>query len=75
VVVRPQDTARLCGLIVHLFRDHGERAARNRARLFFLLHSRGRAWFRAELERRRGARLLKAGTDLRKKPGGSPVLK
>src|SRR5262249_38816707 len=43
------------------------RATRTRARLAFLLEDRGAAWFRAELERRWGRPLLKAGTDMRKK--------
>jgi ferredoxin-nitrite reductase len=67
VFVRPEEAAALCGEIVHLFRDHGERAARNRARLFFLLQGRGLAWFRAELQRRWGRPLHRAGAEVRKK--------
>ena len=67
VFVRPEDAARLCAEIVRMFRDHGARASRTRARLAFLLEDRGPAWFRAELQRRFGAPLLNAGTDLRKK--------
>ncbi|HEV3262445.1 MAG TPA: FAD-dependent oxidoreductase [Gemmataceae bacterium] len=65
--VRPEDAARLCAQITLIFRDHGSRATRTRARLAFLLEDRGIAWFRAELGRRMGGPLLKAGTDLRKK--------
>jgi nitrite reductase (NADH) large subunit len=67
VFVRPEDAAQLCAAITLLFRDHGSRATRVRARLAFLIEDRGVAWFRAELERRVGRPLLKAGTDMRKK--------
>jgi nitrite reductase (NADH) large subunit len=67
VFVRPAEAARLCGLITQVFRDHGDRTQRTRARLYFLLESRGVAWFRAELERRWGGKLLRAGSDLRRK--------
>ena len=52
--------------ITFAFRDHGSRAKRTRARLAFLLEDRGVAWLRAEVERRLGKRLHRAGTDLRK---------
>src|SRR5262249_46688667 len=67
VFVPPEEAARLCAQITLIFRDHGGRASRVRARLAFLLDDRGPAWFRAELERRWGKPLLRAGTDLRKK--------
>jgi NAD(P)H-nitrite reductase large subunit len=67
VFVRPEDAARLCAEIVLIFRDHGARVSRTRARLAFLLEDRGAAWFRAELQRRVDGPLLQAGTDLRKK--------
>jgi nitrite reductase (NADH) large subunit len=67
VFVRPEEAARVCAEITLLFRDHGSRATRNRARLAFLVDDRGPAWLRAELSRRLGQTLLKAGTDLRKK--------
>src|SRR5207249_3892905 len=60
------DAARLCLEITAVFRDHGSRATRTRARLAFLLEDRGPAWLRAELGRRLGGPLLQAGTDLRK---------
>jgi ferredoxin-nitrite reductase len=64
---RPEEAARLCAEITRVFRDHGSREARPRSRLAFLIDDRGIAWFRAEVERRWGSTLLKAGTDLRKK--------
>jgi nitrite reductase (NADH) large subunit len=67
VFVRPEDAARLCAQITFIFRDHGSRESRVRARLAFLIEDRGITWFRKELERRWGQPLLKAGTDLRKK--------
>ncbi|MFO0879330.1 MAG: FAD-dependent oxidoreductase [Gemmataceae bacterium] len=66
VFVRPPEAARLCKEVVLLFRDHGNRGQRNRGRLAFLLEERGLPWFRAELARRLGTPLLRAGTDLRK---------
>ncbi|MCI0456066.1 MAG: FAD-dependent oxidoreductase [Gemmataceae bacterium] len=67
VFVRPEEAARLCSQIVCIFRDHGSRETRTRARLAFLLQDRGVAWFRVELERRWGRPLHRAGPDLRKK--------
>jgi NAD(P)H-nitrite reductase large subunit len=67
VFVRPEEAAGLCADVTRVFRDHGSREMRPRARLAFLVQDRGVAWFRAELERRRGRPLLRVGTDLRKK--------
>jgi nitrite reductase (NADH) large subunit len=67
VFVRPEEGAQVCAEITRIFRDHGSRASRVRARLAFLIEDRGVAWFRGELERRLDGRLLKAGTDMRKK--------
>jgi ferredoxin-nitrite reductase len=66
IFIRREEASELSGEIIRIFRDHGSRETRNRARLAFLLEDRGVEWFRAELERRRGAPLLRAGTDLRK---------
>jgi ferredoxin-nitrite reductase len=66
VFVRREEAAALSGEIIRVFRDHGSRATRNRARLAFLIEDRGIAWLRAEVERRWGRALLKSGTDLRK---------
>src|SRR6185436_5350954 len=57
--------ARLCSEVVLLFRDHGSRAARNRARLSFLLEAWGAERFRRELEQRWGRPLEHAGRDAR----------
>jgi ferredoxin-nitrite reductase len=66
-LVRPEDAAGVCAEITRIFRGHGSRATRVRARLAFLIEDRGAAWFRSELQRRLGQPLLKAGTDMRKK--------
>jgi ferredoxin-nitrite reductase len=63
--VRPGEAAAVCAEIALIFRDHGPREARSRARLAFLLEERGVAWFRAELERRLGRALPPAGRDAR----------
>lgn len=67
VFTRPEDAAALCGHVIGMYRDHGNREARTRARLAFLVQERGIAWCRDELERRWGRDLLPAGKDLRKK--------
>jgi nitrite reductase (NADH) large subunit len=66
VFVLPDEAAEMCSYITFIFRDHGSREARNRARLAFLLDDRGEAWFRRELERRWGRPLRTAGKDQRK---------
>jgi NAD(P)H-dependent nitrite reductase large subunit len=65
VFARPDEAVALCGHITLLFRDHGSRRARNRARLAFLIDQMGVDRFRKELERRVGYRLLAAGRDAR----------
>ena len=65
VFCRPEDAASLCSHITLLFRDHGPRRARNRARLAFLIEEWGIDRFRSELERRVGGRLLQQGRDAR----------
>jgi ferredoxin-nitrite reductase len=65
VFARPEDAAALCGHIAQIYRDHGPRAARNRARLSFLIDEWGVERFRNELRRRAGTRLQTAGTDAR----------
>jgi ferredoxin-nitrite reductase len=67
IFVRPDEAAEVCGQITGIFRDHGSRASRVRARLAFLIDDRGVTWFRNELERRCGRSLRRAGVDLRKK--------
>ncbi|OGR84847.1 MAG: hypothetical protein A2901_04035 [Elusimicrobia bacterium RIFCSPLOWO2_01_FULL_54_10] len=70
VFVPPEDAVSLCSEIPLIFRDHGFRAERTKARLAFLLEAWGMEKFRAELEarwtRRFGGKLERAGTDLRK---------
>ncbi|MCI0376159.1 MAG: FAD-dependent oxidoreductase [Gemmataceae bacterium] len=66
VFVRPEEAARLCADITRVFRDHGPRAQRNRARLAFLLDERGIGWFRREVEKTWGEPLVPSGTDVRK---------
>jgi ferredoxin-nitrite reductase len=65
VFAKPDEAASLCSHIALLFRDHGSRRARNRARLAFLIDQMGVERFRQELERRVGSRLLPAGRDVR----------
>ena len=67
VFARPEHAAGIAAEITRIFRDHGSRASRVRARLAFLIEDRGITWFRNELERRWDGRLLRAGTDMRRK--------
>ena len=65
VFVRPEEAAEVCSAITLVFRDHGLREARNKARLAFLLEAWGEARFREEVEMQVGRRLEKAGADQR----------
>ena len=66
VFVDPADAEELCVQSIFLFRDHGSRETRARARLAFLLEAWGLDRFRAELEIRMGKPLDPAGRDLRR---------
>ena len=63
--VSPGEAAELCAAIALLFRDHGPREARSRARLAFLVDEWGGERFRKELETRIGRDLSPAGRDAR----------
>ena len=63
--VRPEEAAEICSHIVLIFRDHGFRESRTKARLAFLIEDWGVEKFRRELERRADRPLLAAGNDER----------
>jgi len=63
--VRAEEAAEICSQIVLIFRDHGFRESRTKARLAFLVEDWGVEKFRRELERRANRPLLKAGKDER----------
>ncbi len=63
--VRPAGAADVCAAIALVFRDHGPRESRSKARLAFLLENWGAARFRIELEKRLGHALPPAGADAR----------
>ncbi len=65
VFVRPEEAAEVAAQIVLLFRDHGSRETRSRARLAFLIEEWGPVRFRDELEARIGRPLERAGRDAR----------
>ncbi len=65
VFVPQEEAAELCRHITLIFRDHGSRASRTKARLAFLIDVWGVARFRVELQRRMGRPLLTAGHDKR----------
>ncbi|HRE49517.1 MAG TPA: NADPH-dependent assimilatory sulfite reductase hemoprotein subunit [Aggregatilineales bacterium] len=50
--VAPQDALEVVKAIVTIHRDFGDRENRKHARLKYVLHERGVAWFREELQRR-----------------------
>jgi len=63
--VRPEEAPSVCSHIVLIFRDHGFRESRTKARLAFLIDDWGVDKFRRELERRADRPLLSAGKDER----------
>ena len=63
--VLPAEAAEVCAAIALLFRDHGPRESRSRARLAFLVEAWGAERFRKELEVRLGRPLPPAGRDAR----------
>ena len=65
VFVMPEEAAAVCSHIVTIFRDHGARELRTKARLAFLIESWGVEKFRGELERRLDRPLASAGKDQR----------
>ncbi len=67
VFVRPEDATDTCAAIVAIFRDHGPREQRTKARLAFLIQDKGLPWLRRELEIRLGRSLYHGGVDVRKK--------
>jgi NAD(P)H-dependent nitrite reductase large subunit len=73
IFVEPAEAAGVCREIVFLFRDHGSRAARNRARLSFLVEKWGVDRFRRELEQRLGRTLDRAGRDARIQRGADHI--
>jgi ferredoxin-nitrite reductase len=65
VFVTSEEAAAVCSDIVMIFRDHGARELRTKARLAFLIESWGVEKFRSELERRVDRPLASAGKDQR----------
>ena len=63
--VNPEEAAAVCSHIVMIFRDHGARELRTKARLAFLIEEWGVEKFRNELERRVDRPLASAGKDQR----------
>jgi len=62
-----EEAAEICSLIVFIFRDHGLRESRAKARLAFLIEDWGVEKFRRELQRRADRPLISAGKDERQK--------
>jgi ferredoxin-nitrite reductase len=58
--VLPEDVVALCRAILEVYRDHGLRANRQKARLMWLIDAWGLEKFRAEVEKRWGKSLLPA---------------
>ncbi len=63
--VTPEEAAEVCAAIALIFRDHGPREARSKARLAFLVDEWGGPRFRRELEAHLGRALPPAGRDAR----------
>ena len=67
VFISPEAAVALCGEITRIFRDHGVRTTRNKARLAFLIADWGVEKFRETLVRRYGQSLTTAGKEMRGK--------
>ena len=65
IFISPDEAAALCSHIVLIFRDHGARESRTKARLAFLIENWGAEKFRRELERRVDRPLAPAGQEQR----------
>jgi len=65
VFAKPEETAEIASQIILIYRDHGPRESRTKARLAFLVEEWGEAFFREELEKRVGRPLERAGQDKR----------
>lgn len=65
VWVTKEEAAEVCAEITLIFRDHGPRESRSRARMAFLVEEWGTARIREELESRLGRQLARAGRDAR----------
>ena len=65
VFVTAEEASEVAAAITLIFRDHGSRETRSRARLSFLLEDWGVDRFRNEVESRLGYALQTAGTDMR----------
>ena len=65
VFARLEDADEICAEITLIFRDHGPRESRSKARLAFLVQEWGTERIRAELESRLGRSLERAGRDAR----------
>jgi len=65
VFARPDEAADVCAQITLIFRDHGPRESRSRARMAFLVEEWGAERIREELETRLGRSLERAGRDAR----------
>lgn len=63
--VSPDEAPSVAAAIALIFRDHGQREVRNRARLCFLIDEWGMGRFRREVESRAGLELARAGDDAR----------
>ncbi|MBW4627598.1 MAG: ferredoxin--nitrite reductase [Brasilonema octagenarum HA4186-MV1] len=60
VWVPPEDVVALCRAVLEVFRDHGLRANRQKARLMWLIDEWGLEKFRAEVEKQFGKSLIRA---------------
>jgi ferredoxin-nitrite reductase len=58
--VKPDDVVAVCRAILEVYRDHGLRANRQKARLMWLIDELGIAQFRAKVEKQLGQTLLTA---------------
>ncbi len=70
VFVQPHEVVPLFTAILRVYRDHGPREVRTKARLKWLLAEWGEERFRAEVGREAGYELVRAGSDERTRAAG-----
>lgn len=68
--VLPSGVAALFTALLRVYRDHGPREQRGRARLKWLIAERGMEWLRDAVQREMGSLLLHPGIDAREHFGG-----
>jgi ferredoxin-nitrite reductase len=73
ILIEPDDAVRACIAMVRVFMEHGDRTDRKKARLKYLLDSRGMDWFREESEKVFGKRFRSTHGEVISDPPHAPL--